>query len=124
MPIKNITAGQKISAQKLERAKQLRRELTPAEALLWQQLRSNKLGVHFRRQQIIAGFIVDFYCHTAALVVELDGGVHRSLEQAQADLIRDKVLRELGLRVVRFRNEEITSRLPQALRRIRTLLGA
>jgi very-short-patch-repair endonuclease len=122
--IKNITAGQKISAQKLERAKQLRREMTPAETLLWQELRGNKLGVHFRRQQIIAGFIVDFYCHQAALVIELDGGVHQSLEQAQADLLRDKVLRGLGLRVVRFKNDEIATRLPQALRRIRTLVGA
>ncbi len=41
--------------------------MTPAEKILWQELRANKLGVHFRRQQVIAGFIVDFYCHKAAL---------------------------------------------------------
>ena len=53
-----------------------RRDLTLAEKILWQELRGNKLGVHFRRQQVIAGFIVDFYCHMAALVLEVDGDIH------------------------------------------------
>ena len=47
--------------------------MTPAEKLLWQEIRANKLGVRFRRQQVIQGFIVDFYCHQAGLVVEVDG---------------------------------------------------
>ena len=47
--------------------------MTPAEKILWNELRANKLGVHFRRQQVIAGFIVDFYCHKSALVIEVDG---------------------------------------------------
>ncbi len=51
-------------------------EMTPAEKILWEELRANKLGVHFRRQQVIQGFIVDFYCHQAGLVVEVDGDVH------------------------------------------------
>ena len=50
--------------------------MTPAEKILWNELRANKLGVHFRRQQVIAGFIVDFYCHKAGLVVEVDGDIH------------------------------------------------
>ncbi len=50
--------------------------MTSAEKLLWQELRANKLGVHFRRQQVIAGFIVDFYCHKADLIVEVDGETH------------------------------------------------
>ena len=62
---------------KKERAHQFRREITPSEAALWQALRANRLGgLHFRRQQIIDGFIADFYCHAAGLVVELDGSVH------------------------------------------------
>ena len=64
-----------------------------------------KLGVRFRRQQIIAGFIVDFYCHKAALVVEVDGDVH-DLQQEE-DAKREKALRELGLRIIRFGNDEI-----------------
>jgi very-short-patch-repair endonuclease len=65
MPSKNIIPGQKITKEKLHRARQLRHDMTPAERVLWQELRANKLGVHFRRQQIMAGFIVDFYCHKA-----------------------------------------------------------
>jgi len=58
---KNIITGQKVSPEKLERAKELRREMTPAERRLWQRLRANRLdGWHFRRQQVIDGFIVDF----------------------------------------------------------------
>jgi very-short-patch-repair endonuclease len=68
-----IIPGQTVTKEKLERSRQLRREMTPAEKILWQELRGNKLGVHFRRQQVIAGFIVDFYCHKAGLVIELDG---------------------------------------------------
>jgi len=76
MPIKNIIPGQTVAKEKLQRAKELRRDMTPAEKILWGKLRGNKLGVHFRRQQIIAGFIVDFYCHKAALVIEVDGDIH------------------------------------------------
>jgi very-short-patch-repair endonuclease len=77
MPVKNIVSGQQITKEKFQKAKELRRDMTSAEKVLWNELRGNKLGVHFRRQQIIAGFIVDFYCHRAGLVIELDGSVHR-----------------------------------------------
>ncbi|MDP1545983.1 MAG: endonuclease domain-containing protein [Anaerolineales bacterium] len=73
------------------------RKKTSAEKILWQELRANKLGVHFRRQQIIAGFIVDFYCHKAALVIEVDGDIH-DLQQEE-DARREKVLKQMGLRI-------------------------
>src|SRR6185436_5719963 len=105
MPVKNIIPGQKVTKEKLQRAKELRREMTPAEKLLWQEVRANKLGLRFRRQQVIQGFIVDFYCHKAGLVVEVDGDIH-DLQQEE-DGRREKVLRELGLKLVRFRNDEV-----------------
>ena len=105
MPIKNIVTEQRVTKAKLERAKELRREMTPAEKLLWQEIRANKLGVRFRRQQVIQGFIVDFYCHQAGLVIEVDGDIHDL--QKEEDERREKVLSALGLRVVRFRNDEI-----------------
>ena len=78
--------------------------MTPAEKILWEELRANKPGVHFRRQQIIAGFIVDFYCHKAALVIEVDGDIHDL--QKEEDERWEKVLSHgdasrsaLGLRV-------------------------
>ena len=105
MPVKNIIPGHRVTKEKLQRAKELRREMTPAEKLLWQEVRAKKLGVRFRRQQVIQGFIVDFYCHKAALVVEVDGDIH-DLQQEE-DARREKALSALGLRIVRFRNDEV-----------------
>ena len=123
MPVKNIIPGQRISKEKLARSRELRREMTPAEGILWQELRGNKLGVHFRRQQIIAGFIVDFYCHKADLVIEVDGGVHKEDEQRESDVERDMTLSEMGLRVYRIRNDEVLENLPGVLGNIRELLS-
>ena len=121
MPVKNIIPGQPVTKEKLQRARELRHDMTPAERILWQELRGNKLGVHFRRQQVIAGFIVDFYCHKAGLVVELDGSVHD--KQVEEDAQRDKVLKEMGLRIVRIRNDEILKDLPAVLGKIRALVS-
>jgi len=120
MPIKNIVTEQPVTKAKLERAKELRREMTPAEKLLWQQIRANKLGVRFRRQQVIQGFIVDFYCHRAGLVVEVDGDIH-DLQQEE-DARREKVLSALGLRVVRFRNDEVMGNLLNVVEKIKACL--
>jgi very-short-patch-repair endonuclease len=95
--------------------------MTPAEKILWQELRGNKLGVHFRRQQVITGFIVDFYCHKAGLVIELDGSVHD--KQIEENAQRDKALKEMGLRIVRIRNEEILKNFPAVLGKIRKLIS-
>ena len=122
MPIKSIIPGQRISKAKLERARELRREMTPAEKLLWQEVRAKKLGVHFRRQQVIAGFIVDFYCHKADLVIEVDGDIHDL--QREEDARRESVLREMGLTLVRFRNEDVIKDLPAVVGRIRSLISS
>jgi very-short-patch-repair endonuclease len=120
MSIKNIVTGQKVTKEKLERAKELRREMTPAEKILWNELRANKLGVHFRRQQVIQGFIVDFYCHRAALVVEVDGDVH-DLQQDE-DERREKALSALGLRIVRFGNDEVVRDVSAVVGKIKELV--
>jgi very-short-patch-repair endonuclease len=96
---------------------ELCREMTPAEKLLWQEVRAKKLGVRFRRQQIIQGFVVDFYCHRAGLVVEVDGDIH-GLQQEE-DARREKVLSALGLRIVRFRNDEVERNLSSVVERIK-----
>jgi very-short-patch-repair endonuclease len=120
MPVKNIIPGQRVTKEKLQRAKELRQDLTPAEKILWNELRANKLGAHFRRQQIIAGFIVDFYCHSAALVVEVDGDVHNL--QKEEDARREKVLSEMELRIVRFKNDEVMQNLPLVVESIKELI--
>ena len=101
MPVNNIVIGQKISRKMHERARELRRNMTPAEKILWDRLRHNRLnGLQFRRQQIIDGFIVDFYCHSKALVVEVDGDIHD--EQKAYDSERDNSLIARGFGVLRF----------------------
>ena len=121
MPVKNIYPGQKVNPEKINRARTLRRNMTPAEKVLWQELRGNKMGPRFRRQQVIEGFIVDFYCHSAGLVIELDGDIHR--EQLEYDAGRDKVLMDMGLRVVRFSNDEVLINMPKVLIQVNKLIG-
>ena len=117
MPVRNIVIGQRVDLAKVRRAKELRRQMTEEERLLWNCLRANRLeGFHFRRQQIIEGFIVDFYCHAAALVVEVDGEVHFRRKEHDAD--RDRILRSKGFRILRFTNQEIREDLPKVLARI------
>ena len=100
---RKIVRGQNVQAEKLSLAKHLRHEMTPAERALWSALRRNGLdGFHFRRQQVIEGFIVDFYCDAAKLAIELDGSVH---EQWKYDQSRDKSISLRGVRILRFSNE-------------------
>ena len=101
-----IVTGQKVDPAKLEEAKRLRREMTGQERILWSYLRANRfMGNHFRRQQVIRGFIADFYCHAAGLVVKVDGPIHA--QQADYDADRDAILTALGLHVLKIKNEEI-----------------
>jgi len=117
MPIKNTVIEQKVTREKKHRAKELRRAMTPAENALWQQLRRNQLyGLHFRRQQIIDGFIVDFYCHASNLIIEVDGGIHET--QKEEDEERDVHLVSRGFLVLRFTNEEVANNLPMVLEKI------
>jgi len=65
---------------------------------------------------------VDFFCLAAGLVIEVDGAVHRSAKQAAADSKRDQVLAEMGLRTLRFKNEEVLTDLPRVVEKIRNLV--
>jgi very-short-patch-repair endonuclease len=113
---RNIVVGPK-SREKQERAKEFRREMTEAEALLWSKLRGNQCGgLHFRRQQVIDGFIADFYCHSVGLIVEVDGGVHQ--QQADYDQLRDKILATRGLKIIRLSNDRILTDLQAVLAEI------
>ena len=103
-------------------ARSLRTNTTGAERLLWQQLRLLKSeGRHIRRQVPIAGYIADFACHTAKLVIELDGGQHGEVEAYDAQ--RTEVLARHGYRVIRFWNTEVFEALEGVVDRIRFELG-
>jgi len=117
MVVKNVVIGQRVSDKQREFAKKLRREMTHAEKILWVHLRTNKLnGLHFRRQQIVFGYFADFYCHQHALIVELDGGIHET--QKEYDAERERHLKEHGFRILRFKNEEVERDLNGVLRKI------
>ncbi len=114
---RHIIVGQHVDRAKRVRATELRQQMTEAERLLWAHLRRNQLGgLHFRRQQVIDGLIVDFYCHSKGLVVEVDGGIHQ--EQQSYDRERDRVMAHRGLRVLRLGNHDVMSDLRGALQRI------
>ncbi|MCX6182051.1 MAG: endonuclease domain-containing protein [Bacteroidetes bacterium] len=85
----------------------LRNDMTPAEAIFWNIIKNNQLGVKFRRQHSIGNFVADFYCAQLKLVVEVDGGMHEDIINKMNDERREDYLNELGLTVVRFLNEEI-----------------
>lgn len=109
-----IVNGQRVTEAKVQASKNLRRNMTEAEAMLWQALRRNQLdGLHFRRQQVVDGFVVDFYCHVAGLVIELDGDIHAFRESYDRD--RENALRSRGLKVLRIRNEDVKEDLPGVL---------
>lgn len=96
-------------AGKLADAKAMRAMPTAAEAVLWAALRGRRLGWKFRRQHVIAGYIVDFYCAELWLAVEVDGAVHR--RQRADDRERDEHLAWLGVRRLRLHNADVLERL-------------
>jgi very-short-patch-repair endonuclease len=79
-------------------ARDLRKNMTDAERLIWSRLRRRQIkGRQFYRQRIIGDYIVDFYCPASNLVIEIDGGQHGSPEGIEKDKVRDDYLEGLGL---------------------------
>ena len=121
----HITRGQYVVPEKLDRARQFRKNPTPDERTLWEALRSDALaGLHFRRQQVIGGFIADFYCASAQVAIELDGPVHVHAEQMREDAERDRVLASRGIRTMRIASERVGTELAKVLEEIRAACTA
>ena len=101
------------------RAQELRRNLTPAEHILWAHLRNGQMsGIKFRRQHPLGRYIADFYCHKARLIIELEGDVHLNFDQKQYDLVRKNVIEQLGMQVLYFDNDDVIHELDAVLIRI------
>lgn len=105
-----------------DRRKELRKNATLQEKLLWERLRNSKFGFRFKRQYSIGGYILDFYCAKKRLIIELDGGVHDAKEAKEYDEVRDKFFRELGYTTLRFSNSEVEKDLEEVLNRIQDFL--
>lgn len=108
-------------SQLKENRRSLRSNLTPAEIKLWKCLQNKQLeGKKFRRQHSIGNYIVDFYCPEERIAIELDGEVHNNPVNEQFDLERDEYIKSLGIKVIRFKNDDIFERIDNVLNEIRT----
>jgi len=100
-------------------SRELRTHMTDAEKVLWMKLRRKQLkGYQFYRQKIVGDYIVDFYCHRARLIVEVDGGQHYGPEEMAKDRVRDERLRNLGFDVLRFSDRDVLIERESVLEKI------
>ena len=92
-----------------ELARELRKNSTLSEVLLWLKIKGKTMGVEFHRQVPIDNFIVDFYCHELMLAIEIDGSSHD--EKQDYDQNRQLILENLGVRFIRFRDIDVKQRM-------------
>ncbi len=105
-----------------ELAKDLRRNMTDAESLLWNHLKAGVNGLKFRRQHPIGIYIADFYCHKLRLIIEIDGSIHNVKEVKDNDLKRENDLKEWGNTIIRFTNDRVFKSIDSVLDEINTIV--
>ena len=107
------------------RARSLRRDSTDAERIIWNAIRAHRLnGASFRRQTPIGPYVADFLCHSAKLVIEIDGGQHFELAQQKRDARRDAFLASKGYQVLRFNNYDVMTNRQGVFESIAAALAA
>ena len=102
-----------------ENRRQLKKQMTEAEQLLWKHIRNDSLGVRFRRQYGIGNYITDFYSPSLKLVIELDGSQHFTPEALEYDKIREEFMKSLGIKTLRFNNNDVMSNIEGVLEVLR-----
>lgn len=107
------------SAEIFKRAEELRNKMTAAEEILWDAIHINEWHLKFRRQHPLANYIVDFYCHKAKLIIELDGSIHEEEETKRNDEAREIRLKEFNLTVLRFKNAEVINNTKAVVKKIK-----
>ena len=105
------------SPEIFRRAEELRKNMTGAEKVLWGKLQKSQLGVRFKAQHPIERFIVDYYCHKAKLVIEIDGEIHKF--QKEYDLGREAELEKYGIKILRFSNDEVIQNIDLVIEKIK-----
>jgi very-short-patch-repair endonuclease len=101
------------------RAVELRKDMTYAEKLLWEELKNRKtFPVRFKRQHPIDIFIVDFYCHKYRLAIEIDGEIHLDVDIQEYDSGRASDLEKLGIKIMRFTNNEVINDIEAVMEKI------
>lgn len=105
-----------------QRRQKLRKDSTYSEKVLWNNIRNNKLGQKFLRQYSVDGYVTDFYCPKKRLALEIDGEYHTENEALIYDKYRSRYLEAFNIKIVRFTNDEIETKLKDVLRKISVLL--
>lgn len=100
------------------RRRQLRRKSTEAEIVLWKVVRNRKLGYKFIRQYSIDGYVIDFYCAELKLGIELEGGIHQMQSTKVYDAYHERYIKEFGVKLLKFSNEEIIYELQKSIKAI------
>jgi very-short-patch-repair endonuclease len=114
----------KLSINLKTNSRELRKNQTDAECLLWRHLRAKRfLNFRFRRQQVIGPYIVDFYCSRAKLIIELDGGQHALEEAILYDQVRTNYLNNCDCKVMRFWNNDVIKNTIGVLMAINEMLN-
>jgi very-short-patch-repair endonuclease len=111
-----FTYKDRVDRSKIAYAKQLRKNPTHSESIVWFELREKKLGVRFHRQRVMFGYIVDFWCPREKIVLEIDGPIHDS--QKELDNKRDEIFLKHGIKVLRFKNEDVLNNLSEVINKI------
>lgn len=97
----------------------LRNQATRSEKMLWHELKNSKLGYKFRRQHGIKQYVVDFYCSKLKLIIELDGEVHDFEEQNKHDWLKEKELKDLGFKIIRYKNFQVIKEINKVITNIK-----
>jgi cyclase len=106
-----------------QKAAELRSKPTPAEELLWNYIGQGQLGMKFRRQHPASMYVLDFYAHKLKLAIEIDGGIHSNDLVKLNDIKRQAHLESLGIRFVRFSNEDVLINLEFVLSKIKNKIA-
>ncbi len=116
-----MATGMHCNASKIifQYAESLRKNMTEAEKIVWDQLSNNKLEVRIRRQHPLGNYIADFYCHKLKLVIEIDGGIHLSKENKDSDMNRDIMMTEYGIKILRFTNHQVLQNVEKVVEEVK-----
>ncbi len=107
-----------------EKRKILRNNATGAEQILWHEIKNGKIsGYKFRRQHSINYYVVDFYCPALKIAIEVDGGYHNNKEQIDYDKYRQEIIEDLGIKFIRFTNEEVINGTKQVVKKIKKFIN-
>jgi len=108
--------------EKIGMAREFRKNQTTIEQIMWEELRNRKfLNLKFRRQYLIEGYIVDFYCSELKLAIEIDGLIH--LKQIKEDKLRQKDIEEKGIKFIRFKNKNVQNNIEEVLKKLEAFIS-